>query len=403
VTRSYWGNDALAKDTYLTRPSDASGTSFLIVGAYDPSGEAETVEEMADQLRRALAQNFWPAMVERGDDAPARLSAIVRAQRNERVITEQFVDPEQFEPAKVAALRHHFADDVTDILSAAGDVVRATVSLKVPRRVAPESEHPAVQHEPIVLVAQADDGDDDANHIAYLRGSHMIVHDPQLSGLPVGAIPFHAIVLAGEAAGATTADRAAERFLRAAEPPAHNRWTSTPDVNAAYARGGPSAIRAMDEEIRKLIRDLVRQPVSEKSDGPESLKELLRLTPPKPEVERRPRVKAAKGQLDDDGTWDVEATISLPPRDRPWSLRPVLRFGTESGPPIPVKWSSLAAVANCEVLDGRLVAEGSARQVRFRGRTDPRSYPVGATRAKILVDVRTDAEESRADIDGEPS
>jgi RNA polymerase primary sigma factor len=66
----------------------------------------------------------------------------------------------------------------------------------------------------------------------------MIIRDYRLHNLPFGARPFHAIVLAGEAAGSEASDRDAERFLRAAEPPAHNRWASTPEVTSQYERGG---------------------------------------------------------------------------------------------------------------------------------------------------------------------
>ena len=52
VTRSYWGNEALAEDTYLRRDGDESGTSFLIVGAY-PDNTAQR-----DQQRPGTIDHF---------------------------------------------------------------------------------------------------------------------------------------------------------------------------------------------------------------------------------------------------------------------------------------------------------------------------------------------------------
>lgn len=387
-TRSYWSNAAVLHDLMLEREGEAPGTSFLIVGAFDPSGAVESVEEIADRLRRSLADSFWPAMVDRPDGTPARLRVVVRSQRNEKIIAEHFVDPEEFRPAHVAAFRKYLDDNIVDALDQAGDVVKRTASLKVPARRLPGSEHPAEEHEAIVLVVQAEDSDDGANKVTYLRGSHMVIHEPALTGLPVGARPFHGIVLAGEAAGSTSADRAAERFLRAAEPPAHDKWTSTPDVTTNFARGGPTFLRNFEEAVRRAIREVVRQPAKDLSDGPESLKELLRIAPPKPETESRPRVKSARGNPTDAGAWFVEATVSLPPRDRPWSVVPSLRFGTESGAAIPVRWKALAAEERCDVDGDRLVAKIGARLIRFSGVTDPSSHPVGAARAKVLVDVR---------------
>lgn len=392
VTRSYWGNAAVAADTLLERSNPEPGTSFCIVSAYDPSGDAETIEEIADALRRSMAANFWPAMVEGSDDTPARLTAVVRAERNGRTLTEHFVDPEQYQPAKAAALRRYFNDQLEDALEKPGDVVRETITLKVPRRTNARAPHPSHDHEAILLVAQAEDTDDAANHVAFMRGSRMVIHEPHVTGLPVGARSFHAIVLAGEASGDAAADRAAERFLRAAEPPAHNRWTSTSELTNSYVRGGPSAIRRFEDEVRRRIRELVKQRTIERSDGPDALKELLRLLPPKPESSSRPKIKALRGALTEDGAWSVEATITLPSARRGWSLLPVIGFGTETGSPIRVRWRDLAVTTGGTLQDGRIVTEAGTRTVKFTGTSDPASHPVSAHRATAFVDVRAGSE-----------
>lgn len=399
-TISYWGNEALARDVYLHRADPRPGTSFLIVGAYDASGAVEDIEEIAAKFSESLADNFWPAMVDR-PEGPARLQIIVRAERNGQRILENYVDPARHQPAKVAAFEKHLHDDVVEVLDEVGDVVRRNVTLRVPRRVT-EPTHEPYEHDAVLLVVQAADEEEGRPEtkpgtITYLRGSHMVIQSARVAALPIGARPFHAIVLAGEAAADGPHDRAADRFLRAAEPPAHNKWTGTSEVTTSYARGGKAAIEAFDSDVRKAVRDVIRQPSRDLSDGPEALKELIRIVPPPPNA-KRPRVKSIRSHDIDDGAWVItEATVTLPPRPdgRGWVISPVLRFGTESGSPIPVKWASLEPVSRCELDDrGRLVTPSNARTATFSAISDPTSHPVGARRAKVLVDVRVHTEEA---------
>ncbi len=386
-TRSYWGDDALAQDTFLTRMDDRSGTSFLIVGAYDPSGSANTVEAMHDQLSKALATNFWPAMVARAGGEPGLMTAVVRSERNGRLVKEDLIDPESYFPARANLLRGHREDETVDALEQPGDVVRRRITLNVPRREG-DGAHGPQEHQAVLLVTEAGDDATDVNKVAYMRGSHMIIKEVQVPGLPMGARPFHAVVLAGLAAGNDPADRAAERYLRAGEPPAHNNWEVTSEVSRAYRGAYKRALDDFYEAVRKAIREIVSRPTRDLSDGPDSLKELLRITPPTDDTTSRPKVKTASGKPDAEGRWCVDVAVSLPARKEAWRFSPVLRFGTESGAAIPVQWGDLTPTEKCAVDGDLIVAEAGVRTVRFTGRTKPDTHPVGATRATALVDVR---------------
>ncbi|MCO8127275.1 helix-turn-helix transcriptional regulator [Acidimicrobiia bacterium EGI L10123] len=399
-TVSYWENEAIVRDTLLHRTDPRPGASFSIVGAYDASGAVSEIEEMAEKFSESLADNFWPAMVDQPEE-PARLQVIVRAERNGHRVVENYVNPRRYQPAKVAAFEKHLNDDVVEGLDETGDVVRRSVTLRVPRRTA-EPSHDPYEHEAVLLVTQA--SDDDASRpstapgaVTYLRGSHMVINTPKVGALPIGARSFHAIVLAGEAAGDTPDARAADRFLRASEPPAHNKWTGTSEITSSYVRGGKTAIEMFDADVKKAVREIIRQPSRDLSDGPEALKELIRIVPPPPSG-KRPRVKSVRDhEVDEDGAWVItEATVTLPKRQngRGWTLTPVLRFGTESGAAIPVRWSSIEPLSRCEIDDkGRLVTPSSARTATFTAITDPSTHPVGARRAKVLVDVRIHTDE----------
>jgi RNA polymerase primary sigma factor len=387
-TRSYWGNAALEADMLLKRPFDQSGTSFLIVGAFDPSGAAGTVELMHEQLIRALAESFWPAMVERSEDEQGHLTALVRSERNGKILKEDFIDPGIYHPAKTAMLRAHLDDITVNTLENPGDVVRYRIPLNLPKRTASEGAHGRLQHEAVLLVTEAGEDEQEINRVAYMRGSHMIIKEVAVQSLPMGSRPFHAVVLAGLAAGDEPADRAAERFLRAAEPPKHDDWESTADLSRSYAPGYRKALIDFYAEVRKAIREIVGRPNRDLSDGPEGLKELLRITPPSDAATQRPRVKAANGKPDEYGRWVVEATVTLPARTEPWRFSPTVRFGTESGSGIPVVWESLVGLSRCDVDGDVIVAEPGARTARFMGVTDPTTHPVGARHSKALVDVR---------------
>jgi transcriptional regulator with XRE-family HTH domain len=402
-TRSVAGNATLAHDLYAERESAAPGTTFVIVGAFDPSGEATTTEQMAAELIEAMAENFWAAMAPRGSGGPPRLRASVRTFRGRKKLSERVVDPDDYVPELVEALRKHYDDEVVDALDVEGDVVRETVTLRVPERLGDDG-HPATDHQVVVLVAQAADPGDDSsnretvNRVRYLRGSNMTIRDYALTGLPLGARPFHAIVLAGLAAdGSGADDRLAERFLRAAEPPAHDRWMATPELTTRYARGARAALTALESDIKDVVREAVRPGTSEVSDGPDSLKQLLRLVPPK-DTAKRPRVRSVSAKPTEDGAWAVEATVSVPARTGPWRFSPVLKFGTESGPALPVKWSELEALEGAEEVDTRrLRSRPGVRSVRFRAISDPTSHPVTFEYARVgldLMDARREEDES---------
>lgn len=396
-TISYWGNEVAHEDFYVDRPEGLTGTSFLIVGAYDASGRLETVEEIAEKFSESLADSFWPAMVDRPDDTPARFRAIVRAQRNDKLVSETYVNPSHYQPARVAAFTRHLEDEVVDQLEEAGDVVRVPITLEVPARTG-EPIHEAVDHEAMLLVCEASDIDPGArsatspNRVSLMRGSQMVIRSQLVGALPVGARTFYAMLLAGEAAEDGPADRAADRFLRAAEPPAHDEWRGTPDLTANYAKGGVAALERFDAAIKKAIREIIRQPSKDLSDGPNALKELLRIVPPKAEG-KRPRVKSVKAHsIDEHGAWVItEATVTLPPRKdgKGWTITPVLRFGTESGAGIPVEWKDLQPISKCERDErGRLTTKPKDRTAKFSAISKPDSHPVGAKRATISIDVR---------------
>jgi RNA polymerase primary sigma factor len=388
-TRSYGGNEALAEDLYVSRrPDGLPGTTFLIVGAYDPSGETEEdLDSLAASFRKHLAENFWAAMVPTSNQKP-RLRAVVRTQRGSEQLSEQVVDPADYMQPMVETLEKSYGDELAEELDEPGDVISVPVELSVPERFDPDP-HKTFEHEGLLLIAHTDVPEEDKtiNRVVFLRGNNMTIKDYPLRSLPLGARQFHAILLAGEAAGKSPANRQAERFLRAAEPPAHNKWEGTKELTTRYKRGGATAIRDFEGSINKEIKSAIRDKGGGGNDGPEPLKELLRLVTPT-ENQKKPRIKKVQADLDEGtGVWTIEGVVSVPSGNR-WSFLPSLRFGTESGPAIGVDWEEVEATDKCEISDGRLITEAGARAIGFRAVSDPKSYPVKVGRARVKVDLR---------------
>jgi hypothetical protein len=191
---------------------------------------------------------------------------------------------------------------------------------------------------------------------------------------------------------------AAEAFLRAAEPPEHDRWGTTEELTATY----PNAPRrltefntAMDTALRGVIG---RRDTRQDSTGPELVRNVLRLDMPAAAGGRRgqgyPTVARVAGEVDHTGAWTLDVTLSVPQRDERWRLLPVVKFDVRSGGRPALKWAELTATENCGIVDGRLLVDPDVRSARFQGVTAVGSHPVAAALAGVIVDVEQAREAS---------
>ena len=386
--RSWWADERTVDELYLTRGSGDPGTSFLIVGVHDPAGEATDLESMHGVLVRSLAENFWACMVSGRDSAPM-LEASVEALRDGRtVVAEERVDPHRYEPARARAVRAFLDGETVGRMTDAEGVVSTTVPLTVPPLKEAARGEPVV-HEAVLLVTPASDDEERPNRLVCMRGNRMVVVDRSVSDVPLGSPPFQAVLLAGHATGSDSEDaEAAERFLRAAEPPEHTDWKQTDDLTATYARGAASRLREFRRAMLDQVRAAVKPPEVKVDETPPSLRNLLRLDPPPPP--RRPgfpTVKSVTGALDADGAWRLRVEVRLPEREDPWSVRPVLRFAVRSGSALPVACAEIIAESNCEVIEDRLSFAAGARTAAFSCVSDVDSHPVKAEMSVIEVDL----------------
>ncbi|MFF8698272.1 helix-turn-helix domain-containing protein [Streptomyces albidoflavus] len=393
VSRSWWADERVVADLCLERDGDDPGTSFLVVGAHDAAGNSDSLESMRDALDQALADNFWAAMTS-GRSTPAMLDASVRALRNgETVVPDRRVDPVERHPALTRALRAHLDGETVAELTSAGQVAATEVPLAVPTPRVSGKRATTHEHRAVLLVTAADGTDQEHSRVICMRGTRMRVMARRPRGLGMGLDPFQAVLLAGSATGRDDAvTRAAEAFLRAAEPPEHDKWGATEDLTATYANA-PRRLTEFNAAMDKALHAVIgRRTDGQREDGPEVLRKLLRLDVPTPGGGRRgpgqPAVDRVTGRVDADGAWTLDVTLTVPRRDERWQMKPVAKFDVRSGGRPSLAWAALEPLENCEVVGDRLLVAPDVRSARFRGVTAVESHPVAAAMAGVIVDVQ---------------
>ncbi|WP_189949240.1 helix-turn-helix domain-containing protein [Streptomyces alanosinicus] len=410
VVRSWWADEEAVESLHLTRESGEPGTSFLIVGAHDVASladdssaaegdEAEdddSIQRMHRRLVHALGTNFWAAMVGGGDRLPL-LEASVRTLRNGAVVIEEKrVDPMVTQPSRTRALKAFLDGTTVEHLTESGQVAATTVPLNLPARGGKRVS--MGEHRAVLLVTNAEDADDKPNRVVAMRGNRMTVRDTAVPGLPLSVNPFQAVLLTGEAAGMQAPFAAeAEQFLRAAEPPEHNKWGQTEELTLTYSPSAFRRISGLTRETNSAIKALVARPKKGSKQGGGRLARTLTVGATK----KRRRLSAATmpvleeldAQILEGGAWQVIGEIKVPAGGRDWRLVPVAKFDVRSGPRPGIAWAELVGVDNCQVVDGalRFSASGTAT---FRGVTDPTTHAVRTSLSGLVVELRTGEGES---------
>lgn len=395
IAVSFWDNEALAHDLFLLRDS-GTGTSACVVGFHDPSSDTQkSARELSAEIEKAAAQHFFPAMCA----GKLRVAVETYSGRSEYDSNS----PSSSAEVEVGRLQPEFSQILqvfregafADALIAPRDVVCERVVLTVPtRKIVPK--HGEYEHEAVLLVRYASDDETGTptHRLAMFRGPGMVVSELPMGGICLGSRPFHALLLTGAAATneLLPADLSAEEFLRTAEPPSHNKWTATPELKAAYARGCVSKLSAFLDDVKETLRDIVKPVARDLGDGPNSLRELFRIgTEPITVSRERPRVVEQHGAVEGQGRdarWNVEARIRLKSTDRETWITPAVLYVAETGGGQPVQWERLEAISNCEVEGKKLRIPPRRREVVFRGVTRPANHLVPAHDSSIVVDIR---------------
>jgi RNA polymerase primary sigma factor len=413
VARSWWADEETVARLHLSRDSDEPGTSFLIVGAHDVASleasasdlDDDTVEEEGDEdtrdirrmhkrLVQALGRDFWAAMTGGGGRLPL-LEVSVRALRNdgEVVVEETKVDPSVEQPSRTRALRAFYEGTTVDRLTEAGQVAVRNVPLKLPLSGGAVGGTLGI-HQAVLLVTEAaGDNDRPINQVHSLRGNRMTVKKATVPRLPLGTNPFQAVLLAGEAAGeAAPFAKEAEEFLRAAEPPEHDRWGQTEELTLRWSPSAYRRIEGLTKEVNNAVRELVARPKRSNREGGEALRKALTVkNRPKAKVPTGPVIPVLDGleaTIGEAGEWRITAEVSIPRGDEIIPMVPVALLDVRSGGRPKLDWAELEAVEGCEVGDGTLRFTPGVRRATFRGATDVTSHPVRTALTRLVLELR---------------
>lgn len=164
----------------------------------------------------------------------------------------------------------------------------------------------------------------------------MVITSQDVS-IPAAANPFTALLVCGQAraAGETDdgSDEEQERFLKAAEPARHNKWTRTEKLGEVYKPGYMDALKKIQKLVRDKILDLVACERAGGREGPQLLRAKFPLGldggggREQPISLSRPCAEVAEG-----GAWRFSGSVR---RNRPaggnWKVRVKLRFAQDGG------------------------------------------------------------------------
>lgn len=391
------------------RVATSCGTSILVVAFQNPASEdPDDPAALVEEIEREIALNFWPAIMKE------RLSAIVEHQVNGHVRSTRIVEPRRFVPELCAIYEKFLAKTTVDAFENSGDVVCVPVPIRLPRcKVDREDvlKHNAIDGEAMLIVGLADNDESSerasrrtsgseatssrlgqglVNSLAIVRKPLMVTQYASKSGIMVGARPFYGVLLAGEAAGSDPANQYIEQFLRASEPPAHDKWTYTDDLREMYDRGAKTRLEEfLGQKVNEALRKILRVPSRSESDGPAELKRLLNLGGG-PGGEAKDAVAVLRNiqpRFVGD-RWEIKADVLLRKQlTKSLTIEPYVAMNVESGRPLHVRWAKLELVPANGVKQrrGAFVAGANASRFTFKGVTEPSDVPVDAARCTARI------------------
>lgn len=372
------------------------GTSILVVAFQNPASEdLDDPAALVGEIEKEIAINFWPALKSN------RLAAIVEHEVNGHVRDTRIVDPSRFVPEHCALLDRYWNGTTTESFENPGDVVAVPVPARIPRCKVERDDvlkHAAIDGEATLLVALPDIDATASlrsslvNTVAMLRGPLMVTQYMTKAGIMVGARPFIAVLLAGEASGSDSPNKYIEQFLRASEPPAHDKWAYTDDLREMYERGAKARLEEfLGRNVNEALRKVLRVPDKSESDGPAELKRLLNLGggPGGEAREALAMLRNVRPRFLGDH-WEIKADVLLSKSrpDRLLKVEPYLALNAETGRPVAIPWATLEVLPPAQGISstgyGFVVAKAVSR-FTFKAITHTQDLPVDPARCTARV------------------
>ncbi len=363
------------------------GTSLLVVGFRNPSNQGDSVRAL-EEIQRAAANNFWPAMLRGG------LRVIIEHERNGELVATQDVDPRAHVPSFCQAYENYRSGELVDSEPQEGDVVKLDVSLDLTQTLDGQQEVRPIPasvtadtHLVVRIATRTKDLPDSdlLDHIALIRGRHMVVRYLPQRNLLVGGRAFHGLLLAGTAAQHASYAESVEEFLRAAEPPSHDRWEYAPELAGIYKQGTGARLKEFFSRLTNELKKIIRPLRGNDAEGPLELRRMLQASKsgspgsrPKPAFHRLTATLEA-------GKWRVSGEISASEDLLPLRATPKLALDVESGKSVPLGWQELSAGGVDVNAAGGILLRAPGRRVGFTGlsKSEASGIPVSASRLRV--------------------
>jgi len=386
---SLWGNTAqdVAKPLFLDRPRE-NGTSILVVGFSPPAEDVIGPSEIAKALAEAASTHFWPVL---GNGSELTVtSSVLDAETGGIEIEHKATGKEPHVQPFVQCLQDFRDGTVADTLEGPETTACVDLDLKIPARV---DGRPAVIGR-VSLCARLVPGPakKHSDTVAEARGFGMVVRYRDLKGLSLSARRFNAVLICGRLRGDSDSDNAVEEFLRYAEPPEHNRWTSTPRLRDMYKRGYNKALEDLERTVAETLKKLVSQPVTGEVAGPDRLSMMFPIGQKGSETrEHGFRVKSRTASLIPDGRWAFGAEVERTKGQGSWTVRVRLRPGTEEGADATSVVGELSSTPACPISlikgAGQVMVPDAVRKLTLTGRSDPALHRVEGRRVAMRLDI----------------
>ena len=369
---------------------DGTGTSVLIVGFAEPGNDqARPLDAIAQDIAAAAERWFWPAMVR----TPPTIAVTVGVELDGVVRSRHVVDPMSnsaslVETATTSSLVEH-ADEP-------GRVAGRKIEVTVPPARDGSRGSVTGRAELRVRRAVADEEDDGRiGRVALIRGSGMVVEHRRPRRSPTDGGEYHAVLLAGLAHGDDPADEVIEGFLRAAEPPSHNRWVHETDlISTEYKPGSKKALDELWRAIDTALVEIVDPRVPSREPGPSALARLFRLGGGRDRGPSPHSFDVRYVEHHFDGThWDVSTRVRRLRHLRPWRVDVAVWLDGDSGrgERLPILGVYTDAVADVDLGDermARVTLDPSVREVTLRIRAGHADGGEQMRRTRLRLDIR---------------
>jgi hypothetical protein len=354
---SLWGGEAqrVASDLSADRPAEP-GTSMTIVGFRErgesqPTGQA--AHEMAEEIKRAAVENFWPAM------RREQLKVYVQEPTDDSPRPADFETVDSVGPFLDA---YNALYEESDGLEEPGGTDDRVIEFDFPGR----RDGTATPNEGEVSLSVRTAGPAEEarrNQVAVFRGAGMVVQYVSMDDVARHGPDFHAVLACGRARTELgerhgDLDESVDTLLRAAEPAAHNVWTGTPRLKNTYERGCVGTVQQLQgQQLRDSLRELV---ADDKGEGGDRIRSMEKLFPgtrgtgsgsgstPSPSSPGNTAVARDLHELAfDDDHWEAEMTLERQEELDEWGARVWLTQMIEGG-----RDGDRLPISSVDVVDG---------------------------------------------------